>query len=102
EHAAESKDIRTPVDGHSSRLFWRHVGGRSHNHSGRGCCAHQRGRVREVCRSTFGFPHPGKTEVEHLNSTILRQLDIRRLEVTMNDPFLMGGFKSLTNLLCDR
>src|SRR5262249_47773282 len=42
------------------------------------------------------------TEVEDLNDTVIGQLDIRWLEVAVNDPFLVGGFEGLTNLLCDR
>ena len=43
----------------------------------------------------------GQPEVEDLDRTVGSHLDIRRLEVAMNDALLMGRFERLGNLLRD-
>ena len=36
-----------------------------------------------------------KTEIEHLDASVRRDLDVGGLQVAMDDPFLVGGFQGL-------
>ena len=43
-------------------------------------------------------PAPSPSEIEHLDSSLGRDLDIGRLEIPVNHPFLMRGFEGFGNL----
>ena len=40
----------------------------------------------------------GQTEVQHLDDAVRRDLDVRRLQVAVDDPFFVGGFERLSDL----
>ena len=44
----------------------------------------------------------GQPEVEHLHRAVGPHLDVRGLEIAMNDPLFMRGFERLRDLLRDR
>jgi len=98
EHAAERPDIGPPVDHLPARLLGAHVGGRTKNHAlRRGGQAH-RGRVEHTRFAAGGSEHLGQPEVEHLDAAIRRQLDVRGLQVAMDDVLLVRGFDRVGDL----
>jgi hypothetical protein len=50
----------------------------------------------------FGCQRLREPEVQHLHGTVRTQLDVRGLEVAMNDALLVRGLKSFRDLFCDR
>src|SRR5262249_52471532 len=54
-----------------------------------------------ICEPRFvagGRDLPREPEVEQLDAAVLRQGDVRRFQIAMDDPFLMRGFKGLRDL----
>jgi hypothetical protein len=43
-----------------------------------------------------------ETEVEHLHGAVVAHLDVRRLQIAMNDPLLVRGFEGQRDLPRDR
>ena len=43
-----------------------------------------------------------EAEVEHLHHAVRRDLDVRGLQIAMDDPLLVGGFERLGDLPRDR
>ena len=104
EDRAERPDVGAPIDGPPLRLFRRHVRGRAENHPGlrHGWCGDGR-RLRDIRRHRARrFHRFREAEVEHLHGAIRPQLDVRGLEITMNNPLLVRGFQRLGDLLRNR
>ena len=105
EHDPESPDVGAPVDGLPARLLGRHVGGRAEDQARLGARVRERGRLREVARRArrrVAGPGLGEAEVEHLDLAARRQLDVRGLEVAVDDPLLVGFLERLGHLPRDR
>ncbi|HEV8336851.1 MAG TPA: hypothetical protein VGR67_10570 [Candidatus Polarisedimenticolia bacterium] len=49
-----------------------------------------------------GIRHAGQPEIEDLHRAVGRDLDVRRLEIAMDDSPLVGRLESLGDLPCDR
>jgi hypothetical protein len=98
------------VDGLAAGLLGRHVGGGAHDDAHPGRRRHRHGwRFREVLsagraealryrcgpvvRRQFRQP-----EIEDLHRAVRRDLDVRRLQIAMDDALLVCGFKSVDDL----
>ena len=44
----------------------------------------------------------GEPKIEHLDRTVLADFDVRRLQIAVNDPLLVGGFQCLCDLFGNR
>ena len=103
EHGAKRPDVGPLVHRSAARLLRGHVrrgaqndpGGRGMHRDGRGC----RG-----CRSrrTVLFEGFREAEIEDLDRAILADLDVGRLQVTMDDAGRVRGFHRLDDLPGDR
>ena len=63
----------------------------------------ERGRVGDVDPRGAGWVYGFReTEVEHLDGAVGADLDVRRLEIAMDDAALVRGFEGLGDLLRDR
>jgi hypothetical protein len=89
----------------SFRLFGRHIRGRPQQHAhachqgrrgdrGRRCC------IRYACRQRFECLR--QTEIEHLHGAIGPHLDVRGLQIAMNNALLVRRSQRFSNLLRDR
>jgi hypothetical protein len=62
------------------------------------CVANRdRGRLRQVIPAHFGAAF-GETKVENLHDTIRRDLDVRRLQIAMDDAFVVSGLEGVGDL----
>ena len=98
EHAAERPDIGPAVQRLAPRLLRAHVGRRAEHGPLVDARSGQVRRHREV-GMRGAFPHFRQPEVEHLDHAVTGGLDIRRLDVAMNNPLLvrrLEGFGDLT------
>ena len=88
------------------RLLGRHVGGRADDH------AHLRSAPGAVSVGEFvasavadgarGSQRLGETEVEHLHRAVGADLDVRRLEIAMDDALLVRRLERVGDLPRDR
>ena len=103
QHDAERPDVGAPIDGLPLRLLGRHVGGRAENRAHLRRPRRERGRVGEVrARCAGGIHRLGQTEIEDLHRAVGGDLDVRRLEIAMDDPALVRVLERLGDLLRDR
>ena len=96
ENRAERKQVGALVGNFPANLLGRHVAGRAHHEAsirdyldGGGIS----GRV-----GLFGLSQLGQAEVENLRASVFRDEDVFRLQVAMNDAFVMGGRESARDL----
>ena len=105
EHAAERPDVRALVDRLAARLLGTHVGGRAEDHAGLASHARRdrrRARSRRhaaplAASSAFASPKSSTFTVPSVAN-----LDVRRLQVAMDDALLVRRFERLGDLLRDR
>ena len=100
EHGAERPHVAPLVSLASLRLLGTHVGGgaENHAHSGHGGTG-DRGRRGHVCAwRRDGLQRLREAEVQHFHRAVGSQLDIRRLEIAVDDPLLVGRFERLRDL----
>ena len=98
ETARERPDVCTFVDRFSPCLLRTHVRGRPHDHP-ESSTLRQRGRLRGISnRSVFNDQRLRQPEIQDPWLPIRSDLDIRRLQVPMDDPFLMSSLEPLCNL----
>ena len=100
EHAAERPDVCPAVDRLAPRLLRAHVGRRAEHGPLVDARSGQVRRYREV-GMRGAFPHFRQPEVEHLDHAVASDLDIRRLDVAMNNPLLVRGFEGFSDLTRD-
>ena len=90
---------------HLANFIWsicNHVGGRAHDHAERRGTRRERGRVGDVDPRGAGWVHGFReTEVEHLDGAVGSHLDVRGLQIAVDDPLLVRGFERLCDLLRD-
>ena len=96
-------DVRPFVDRVTSRLLWAHVcGGAEDDPQLRerrtGHCWRQRHAGRRHI-ADHGFRQP---EVEHLHRAVIPYLDVRRLQIAMDDSLFVRGLERLGDLLRNR
>jgi hypothetical protein len=94
EHAAERPDVGALVHRLAACLLRAHVGGGAEDRAasgerGRG----QRRRLRLARRRRGLVEGLRKPEVENLQRPVGPQLDVRRLQVAVHDPALVGGLE---------
>ena len=100
EHRAERPHVAPLVSLASLRLLWAHVRGRAENnahprHSGTG----DRRRRGHVCAwRRDGLHRLREAEVQHFHRAVGSQLDIRGLQIAVDDPLLVGRFERLGDL----
>ena len=99
EHTSERPDVGPFVDRHSSDLFGTHVRRRPEDDA---CFRRMRAGSRRVYRvqtraacRVEGLRQP---EVQQLHHAVRRDLDVRGLQVAMDDPLFVRGFERLGNL----
>ena len=80
------------VDRLSSHLLGRHVACRSHGH------ALHRDGGRKAHDRLFGLSQLGQSEVEDLDAAVFGDEDVVRLEVAVNDAFLVGRGEAVRDL----
>jgi len=76
--------------------------GRTEDHAGLGRRKRQGRRVREVAGSGGRIERLGEAEVQHLDRAIRSHLDVRRLQIAVNDPGGVRGLERVGNLSRDR
>jgi len=117
QHDAKRPDVRALVDRPPLRLLGTHVRRRAEDPArhrpsvGQG---RRRSQVRLKPDATYvvtcaavasGFSRThglGQPEVEHLHRAVSADLDIRGLQIAMNDPLLVRRFEGVRDLFCDR
>jgi hypothetical protein len=83
------------------RLLRRHVCGRSHDLAGDRAAHRNRRRFGRSAREC-GLGHLRQAEIQHLHRTIRFELDVRGLQVTMDDALLVRGLERVGDLVGDR
>ena len=103
EHDPEGPDVGPPVDRLAAGLLRRHVGGGAEDEAGRGAGVGERRGLRQVGRrGARALPRLGEAEVENRGLAVGSELDVRRLEVAVDDALLVGLFERLGDLPRDR
>ncbi len=88
----EAPDVGALVHRPAASLLGRHVGGGAEDDPRLGPRVRERRGLREVSRRSGGGVTPeslGKAEVEHLDLAVGRDLDVRGLEVAVDDALLV-------------
>ncbi len=103
DDATECPDVGARVDRLAARLLWRHVGRRAEDDSR---LSHRGGRDRRgvvgLGLEAWGLVERfGETKVQHLHRAVLTQLDVRGLEIAMDDALLVRRFERFGDLSCD-
>ena len=103
EHAAKRPDVGALVDDPALRLLGGHIRRRPDHHPhlrGRGG---QRDRRRHggADATRFRLEGFGQAEVQHLHGAVWPELDIRGLEIPMDDALLVRGFEGFRDLFGD-
>ena len=96
QHDAKRPDVSTPIDRLALSLFRRHVGGRTQNGGGT-----RRDGDRGAVKGRL-VQDLGQAEVEHLDQPAGRQHHVGRLQIAMDDAFLVRSFERDGNLCRDR
>ena len=101
EHTSECPDVHPLVGGFATRLFRSHVRGRAENHADLCSGSHERWRIGGVSERIRrrGFR---EAEVEHLHRAIRSQLDVRGLQIAVDDALFVCRLERVGNLPCDR
>ena len=87
DDGAQTEHVRARVERLPLRLFGRHVRGGAGHHTLAGP------RHVRVCRHDLG-----QAEVEHLGATVVRDEDVGRLEIAVEDALLMSGMEGVGDL----
>ena len=96
EDGAEREEVAPGVDATSPELLGRHVPHRPQDGSRLGGA---RRRLDPRPRAAGRFPlHLREPEVEDLEAPVLRDEEVVRLQVPMDDPFLVGGREAVRDL----
>ena len=102
EDAPERPDVGSLVDAPAARGLRAHVRRRSEDHTGhrseRGDGRRHRGIGRRGAAVARRVERLGETEVEDLDHAVGGQLDVRRLQVAVNDPALVRRLERLRDL----
>ena len=103
QHAAEGPDVAPLVSLSSFRLLRGHIrrGSEDDARAGQHGGARDGRRLRPVGRARrvlLGCQRLREPEVQHLHRPVRAQLDVRRLEIAMDDALLVRGFKSFRDL----
>ena len=100
QYGAERPNVGSLVGPFSSDLFRTHVSRRAHDHARLRQRREGSSRfvVVAVDDSRVGLAHRRQAEIQHLDDAGWCDEDIRRLQVTMDDPFFMGGNQGGRNL----
>jgi len=99
----EGPDIRALVDSFPPRLFGAHIRRCPQDHS-QGRSFGEGGRLRRFDRVLVGVPvgeRLGETEVQNLHRSVGADLDVRRLQVAMNDAVRVRCLETESDLLED-
>ena len=105
EDHAECPDVGAAIDRLASRLLGTHIGGRAEHDAGArlgGCRDRRRVRHRRPACARRGGREFRDSEVQHLHRPIGSDLDVRGLEIAVDDPLLVRSFERLGDLLRDR
>jgi hypothetical protein len=78
------------------RLLRRHVAGGAEDHAGLGHPDREGRRIFTLSGGTIS--QLGEAEIENLNRAVRLDLDVGRLQVAMDDAFLVRGFQSVADL----
>ncbi len=101
EHTPERPDIGTLVDQMPSCLLRAHVCGGTENHAGERSAPRQSWGLRLIRPRPFRREGLCEPEVEHLDHSIARDLDVGGFEIAMDDPGSMGSVERVGDLLRD-
>ncbi len=99
ERHAQCPDVAAPVHLLAAQLFRRHVSQRPHRAPVR---RQSRDRLRCSLHRSGGSQLLRQPEVHHLAVARLRQHDVGRLDVPVDDPLAVGGLERFGDLDCDR
>ena len=103
QHTPEGPDVGAAIHRASPRLFGRHVGGGADNRSHRCRAGGQGGGFHRVrARRARRVHHLRESKVQDLHGAVRTDLDVRRLEVAMDDPGVVRGLQRPGNLSRDR
>ena len=97
EHGTEAEDIGAVIDVGGAHLFRRHIAHSTQHESRFGAAGHRRHHR----RSSVGPPDTnrfGQAEVEDLCAAVVRDEDVLRLQVAMDDAFVMRRRKAACDL----
>src|SRR5262245_47034069 len=102
QDAAERPYIAPLVRGPASCLLWAHVrgGAQNYSHPRHRRAADGRRRRRISARRNRRLQYFREPKVQNLHRAIRSHLDVRWLQIAVNDPLLMGGFERIGNLTC--
>ena len=98
EHAPERPDVRTFVDRLPPGLLRTHVGGGPDHDLIAGLTGGTGGRLVVRVQRNLGLTDLRHAEVQYLNDAVGGDLDIGRLQITMNDPFLVRSIQRVRDL----
>ena len=101
EHGAEGPNIRALVDVLSFCLLRAHIRGRSQDHTDPSSIPRDGGGRRAAGIGRVLHEGLGQAEVQDFDLAVRRQLDVGRLQVTMNDPALVRFLQGVRNLVGD-
>jgi hypothetical protein len=96
QHAAECPDVGTFVDHLSAGLLGAHVGGRAEQYPITGPAdgeCRRLGQIRPPAVARFGQP-----EIEDFDCACRRDLDVRGLQIAVDDAFLVRRFQCFGDL----
>src|SRR6266571_3747373 len=96
KNCAERKDVRAMIDSLSADLFGRHVTDRADYYTWTGVNA-SRGNVR-LLLAAISLYELGNAKVQNLHASIFGDEDVLRLQVAMDDPFLVRSRQTMRNL----
>jgi len=105
---AEGRCVGAAIDGAAARLLGGHVGGGSEDDAGARRLRRQGGGGRKLAPGAAPraggqrVHHLRQAEVEDLHSPVPPHLDVRRLQVTVDDPLLVRRLERLGDLPGDR
>ena len=99
-HHAERPDIGAAVDALALCLFRRHVSSRAQDHSDLGGARSERRRIHRVRRSAHFLRREclGQAEIQHFHRSVVANLDVRRLQIAVDDAALMRKFHGIGDL----
>jgi hypothetical protein len=102
KHAAKRPDVCPLVDHLPASLLRAHVGGRPEHHAVTRVADAHGGRPRQRWAGSIGGAHFRQPEVEDFHSTRGRNLDIRGLQIAVDDSSFVRGVERIGNLPRDR